>query len=246
MKKIGFTVVETLATILVIGVLASIVLPTFVTESKKQINANSLSNAISTFELAMTTYMHREGVEDILDTGAWRVLLNNGIYSLDDETADGTINSFIGNLGSSFKIRDFNTDSTSYKTLSGGEFSNDALSNAITLVAKNGVEYKIFANQESKANAKSESDALLANVNYTNRAAVVFIDVNGRSLPNVIGRDLFWFDLGTDGRLYPFGSRDYCFYNNVAYNNVKLRCKTIKAGEYCAVYLMENSYKMDY
>ena len=242
MKKFGFTVVETLATILVIGVLASIVLPTFVTESKKQINANSLSNAISTFELAMTTYMHREGVEDLLDTRAWKEM----IYPFDNESLELVIEIFIGNLGGSFKIRDFNTDSTSYKTLSGGEFSNDALSNAITLVAKNGVEYKIFANQISKANAKPESDALLANVNYTNRAAVVFIDVNGRSLPNVIGRDLFWFDLGTDGRLYPFGSRDYCFYNNVAYNNVKLRCKTIRAGEYCAVYLMENSYKMDY
>lgn len=47
-----------------------------------------------------------------------------------------------------------------------------------------------------------------------NTAADVIIDVNGRQLPNTIGRDIFKFDLGHDGKLYPCGGLDYALKNS--------------------------------
>ena len=79
-----------------------------------------------------------------------------------------------------------------------------------------------------------------------NVAARVLIDVNGDSLPNIIGRDLFWYELGTDGRLYPHYGKDFCAFSGNSCGVPKTKCAIEKDGEYCSAYLKENGYKMDY
>ena len=107
------------------------------------------------------------------------------------------------------------------------------------------VEYYIEIANVSDDNKKNELEALQNNSNYTNQAATVYIDTNGSASPNVYGRDLFSFDLGVDGRLYPFGGHDYNFYHGVSSTNLEEGCKNGN-GAFCAAYLMNNNYEMDY
>ena len=82
--------------------------------------------------------------------------------------------------------------------------------------------------------------------NYLNKAGEVGIDINGEKGPNIVGRDYFRFELGNDGRLYPFGGNDYCIYWEETYTDVTKKCVDDLEGEYCAAHLMQNGYKMDY
>ena len=248
MKKNGFTLVEIILALTVVGVVAALAIPPLVSNYRKQSYSSVLSNAISTFETAMGANMLKEGVDDLLDTEAWKGIKSSTIYTLKNlsTTKDEEINTFMGNLGKSLALSNFNKTKLAYKKLASGSYSSTDLNDAVRFIAKNGVEYLIYISDVKKSKAKSESDAFSNNVNYTNKAAVVYIDVNGAKLPNILGRDLFKFDLGTDGKLYPHGSSDYCYFNEDTYSDIEKECVTNKKGEFCAAYLIKNGYKMDY
>lgn len=243
MIKKGFTLIEALLAILILGLVATLVIPTLASNIRKQTYASALSNAVTNFENAMEANMLKAGTNE-LSGQAWWLALSNTLN-------DSVIINFKNNVTKSLALTDYSKTPLSYKTLEGGDVSNDILKIAVRFMTKNGVEYQIYINALDwpdgvPITGKTESEALANNVNYTSRAGVVFIDVNGDKLPNILGRDLFWFDVGVDGKLYPYGSRDYCFFNGTTYSNVSTECVTNKKGEYCAAHLIKNGYKMDY
>ena len=98
MKKSGYTVAEAIITMAIIGVVASLTIPTFISSYKKNTYANTLSSAVSDFENAMQMIMVKDGVDDLLDTKAWNAIKSGTSYSLSNQTADGTIDKFKINI----------------------------------------------------------------------------------------------------------------------------------------------------
>ena len=241
MKKNGFTVAEILVTLAIVGVVAALTIPALVTNQRRQVYASTLATAVANFETAMTTIILQEGVDDLLDTEAWDAVSNN----LDATTSDASIRSFVYNIGKHIPFSGYNKTQKAYRVLENNGNENNYES-CVSFIAKNGIEYQINIPNVSKNEAKSEQVVLASGSNYVNRAAIVNIDVNGNGAPNILGRDFFRFELGVDGRLYPFGGQDYCQYHEEQYADLRTKCIDDKEGDYCAAYLMQNGYEMDY
>ena len=229
MKKSGFTIAETLIVLAVIGIIAMLTMPTYIANQRKKMYAKTLQVAVVNFQTAMTNLISKEGVDDLLETTAWEK--NEKI--------------FVANIGKVLGVLSFDNDPSSYLPLAGtGDKIN--IKDTINITTKNGVEYKI--NKKTEGNVKkSEEETLMNNLNYTNKAATVYIDINGKVAPNIVGRDLFEFDLAVNGLLYPVGSADYNYYNNIEDGpDPGTKCVKDLDGKYCAAYLMNNGYNMDY
>lgn len=235
-KSFGFTLAEILITLGVVGVVAALTLPTFSTDSKKQSYAKSLAVAVSDFETAMKNMIEREDVNNIKETQAW--INCNG--ELNADSSNATIEKFISDINEYLPIASHNTNERSYRLLNSSDTDDIE---RINLKTKKGFEYKL--NIHNYADNKSENDALQNGLPYIQRVASVSIDVNGNNPPNMYGRDLFLYILGSDGALYPVGGHVYNFYNNVnggVANDLSNGCN----GEDCGEYLRQNGYKMDY
>ena len=64
MKKLGLTLAEILIVLGIAGVVASVTLPTFISNNQNKLNATKLASTIQTFENAFTTMMSIEAAED--------------------------------------------------------------------------------------------------------------------------------------------------------------------------------------
>lgn len=68
MRKRGFTLAEVLITLSIVGVIASLTIPTFVASSRNKANAAKLSAVVNAVETALTTMMAQETVSDLTET----------------------------------------------------------------------------------------------------------------------------------------------------------------------------------
>ena len=220
MKKNGFTLAEILVALAIVGVVAAISIPGLVTESRKKVLANSLSAAISNFENAMTSYLIYENKASLTETKAW----TEDIDLADDKA-----------LGKRFRIEKKSSTAENYYTNAPKSLNPKstlpALSRADILgqayEAHNGVVY--FVNKDPKESGP---------------AAKIGIDVNGKKVPNRIGRDIFVFFLDQDGYMIPYGKGDFGEPTLTEEN-----CSTSvigMVGEHCAARLVKNGFKMDY
>ena len=81
----------------------------------------------------------------------------------------------------------------------------------------------------------------------------VYIDVNGGSAPNKLGRDVFAFILNQDGHLLPYGSQAAATALGLGAGNTWRGTTAIygcSSGTYdgtgCTARLVENNYNVDY
>ena len=77
MKKTGFTLVEVLMTLTIIGVVTAIVLPQFVTSAHNQAHAAKLSTLVSDYENVFGTMMLKENADSIFDTAFGQAYIGN-------------------------------------------------------------------------------------------------------------------------------------------------------------------------
>ncbi len=247
MKRNGYTIAEAVITMAIVGIVAALTIPTFVSSYRKTTYANSLSAAVSNFNTAMTTMIMKEGVNDLLDTRAWLAVESDGVYTLKADSSEEIIEDFYNNIKNTLALSNYETfEKTTYKALS--DPANDIIEadDLIHFTTKNGVIYMLSVDDVRKSLAMNEVDTLASGGNYHNRAAFVHIDVNGTNPPNIQGRDWFRFELGTDGHLYPYGGRDHTIYDNDVEYDPTEKCVNDRDGSFCAAYLIENRYKMDY
>ena len=103
---------------------------------------------------------------------------------------------------------------------------------------KNGAAVFMMPYDNDGTNKKNKNTIINAGGALYNIAAEVVIDVNGKSSPNVIGRDIFKFYLGSNGILYPVGGKDYC---NVIFNALKNGVESLSNDELRIFF--DNEYK---
>ena len=249
MKRKAYTLAETLITLGIIGVIAALTIPSLTTSYRKDVYAKTLSAAVSGFENSVSAMIISEDVDNLLDTNAWWGLVSNGKYNLKQNSSSDIIDDFRSELSRFIPIEKSYVKKVDYDNLGSSNSSENLVyDDTIRFKTKKGYEYLIYINNVSKDDAKNELTALSQGYNYLNKAADVCIDINGEEKPNIVGRDLFCYELSVDGKLYPVGSREQYLYNNKNYAriNSKTKCVTNKDGAFCADYLMKNGYKMDY
>lgn len=268
MKKFGFTLVEVLMTLGIIGVIGMLVTPSLMQNGRNETNAARLSTAVSNFENALAAGMASDRAEDLYDWedtwcntpadgGDCQDLAADVFYAqltrfmvLNGHEEPGAI----GNLSAG--LADMGTDGSK------GGASDLAGTNVYTaLRTKNGALIYIAdkANQADGAE-DDEATARAAGRTLYNKAANIIIDVNGEAGPNIVGRDVFAFALSHDGTLFPYGSHETASY--VEGGRVKLTAREdacdVNAqdnnGEItgisdpltCTARVVENGYRIDY
>ena len=245
MKKLGFTVAEVLITMGIIGIISALTLPTFVTDYRKQMYSKSLVSAVADFENAMMIMMKKEGIDDLFYSEAWTAIRDANAFLLSANSNDDVIENFMGKITKILPIESYKTDEWEFYPLDGKtELSEDRL---VRFKTKQGVVYGITIRQPFSQEPIDEKIALMNNSEYRNQAArLVVIDINGENMPNREGRDIFYYELFTDGHLYRYGSKEQCLYSNNTYHDPRRFCVEGRQGEYCAAYLRTNNYQMDY
>lgn len=217
MKKKGFTLAEVLITLGIVGVVAALTAPALVMNSRNQANAARLSVVMSNLENALTNAIATEAADNLYGTSLWNQTINAG-------SSDQAVQLFVGRLGQYMHVNGFNkSDAIYYGTIptcamseSGGTGTCNAgngqrfggVGQMIAIETKNGAAIFIRTYNNAASLQEEKAAAIAAGCTYYTNAADVVIDVNGRSTPNTFGRDIFWFQVGENGILYPYGGRD--------------------------------------
>ena len=178
MKK-AFTLAEVLMTLVIIGVIASMTIPTLKKTSDEKAYVAGALKAYSELSSATKSIKRTEG-----PISMW------ASYSSANAAADiiskyKTIMPSVGVPSNSYKIQTLNNEDSS---LGEGTFSNSDT----TITAADGAIYNLaFVNDCTAANAAS-------------KACFRFVvDVNGTKDPNMIGVDVFAFDVMKNGDVNP-------------------------------------------
>lgn len=217
MKKRGFTLAEVMIALGLIGVIASLTIPTFIANSRNKANASKLATTISAVENAFTSMISAEMANDLTETdfGSDKSEANLGKFlKLDGSTT--TLNSYYG-TGSPFTT-----------------LSKAGSQPAVTRIfrTKNGA----FLIYNDSAIAVPDDDSHLGSIGQ------LTIDVNGSAKPNVWGRDVFYFRVGNDGILYPAGGDKF----KAMEPDSAMSCSGTTKNQGCTAKLIEDNYEIKY
>ncbi|MBQ9245385.1 type II secretion system protein [bacterium] len=263
MKKFGFTLAEVLITLGIIGVVAALTAPALVMQSRNEANAAKLAVATSNLENAFTTAILSENVDNLYRTNMWLNGVSGGINKA----------AFVGNLKRYINVTDWRdstvanyyTDGIHPMTSSGGidtAAENTTLpadhfddNNSIIIETKQGAIIVVRPYTNAGVDGIETTRATVTNLGggLFERAASVMIDVNGTSAPNTFGRDMFFYILGSNGILYPFGGLDVAAYltgegADIWSGDGDLKCKdgALDTGLGCAGRVVAEGYKINY
>ena len=218
MKKHGFTLAEVLITLGIVGVVAALTAPALVMSSRNEANAARLSVVVSNLENAFNNAIVQEGADNLYSTSLWA----NG--AVNAESSEANISAFVGNLGRYMHTNGFKKSDTAFigtsvyheMTANGGTDAATSIDKlpgngqCFAIELKNGAVLYIrtYANPGSAELETARTTAIAAGSSYYTNAADIYLDVNGKSAPNTYGRDLFGFQVGENGVLYPQGGKD--------------------------------------
>lgn len=190
----GFTLVETLMTLTVIGVIAALTIPTLIENIQLQEAKKAWKNNYSLMAAAYTKALTAAGTSSLLDIPGY------------DSTL-GIKNIFAGQLSTTK-----NCDSNSY----GEGCWTYQVTNLQTPVTSGRGGSPAGSNTTSPGfTLNNGAFVYVSNVGVTNYSssiryyAIIFVDVNGDEAPNQPGKDLFGFVvLENSIKPYPYGSTD--------------------------------------
>ena len=216
----GFTLAEVLITLVIVGVIASMTIPTLMNNTNKQEYVSKLKKAYSTLSQATNKIISDNGLPRA-DIGGWATS-SQAVYDM-----------YMIYLS---KAKECGGDTSqqcfasSYKRLSGGnEVSFDTYdSNSKRFVLADGTSVMI--------DRTVSDNCSFAHMSATEpkACAMMIVDVNGVKKPNQMGRDTFMFIL-REKDLYPAGCG----------GDFADKCDKTGRGWSCACKVLTDS-KMDY
>ena len=238
MTKRGFSLAELLITIGIIGIVASLTIPTLVSNNRNKANASKLASLVSTIENAFTTMMSIEGVPTLSETnfGNSKTAVNLGKY--------------MKIISSQTTLAGFYGSSKPFKTLSQATWT-PTVNNVFE--TKNGA-LLIIQNDPSVDDDVTDVTIAALGGSVYGAAGRLTIDVNGVAAPNVAGRDVFHFIIGDDGCLYGAGSLNFSILNSNTANELwsissstnGFVCVDSDRTIGCTARLVENNYEVNY
>ena len=186
----GFTLAEVLITLVIIGVIAAMTIPTLINKTNKQEYVSRLKKAYSTLSQATNRIIADEGMPRG-DIGGWATSTEN-IYNLYRKylnKAKACDNGITGCF------------SGTYTRMNGVVNSLDTGVDRYGLILSDGIAF-LFQNNDFSM------DCSLKGCGTNEKCQHILVDVNGPKGPNIVGQDTFAFSLTADG-LVPSG----CDYN---------------------------------
>lgn len=225
MAKHGFTLAEVLVTLGIIGVVSALTIPTLVKNHQRQVYVTQLQKVVNE-----------------LSQAADKAITDNNAVSL-DETRYGTnkANGARNFLNDYFKIvKDCGETATpcfadSYKDLSGNTV--ELMTPIVAVSLASGASISILYAYYYTPLLESDYHSYYK----------LQIDINGRQGPNTAGRDLFSFDLYSDGKVaddYDNSNRDFDIERQKCIDSVN--STGFYGGAGCLNIIMQDGWKMDY
>ncbi len=207
MKHYGFTLAETLITLGIIGVIAALTLPSVMSSYKNKTYVAQLQKVYNQFSNAAMQMMLDEDVDNLTDT----YLYSNYSYSIDKDTPEADKNNITRSaltdssgrfLKKYFRItKDCSISpddcfADTYKSL-----DKSASATASEAIYED-YEKKYCVSINTGASicmSEMNEDDHYENADMDHGYSKIVIDVNGKAGPNISGRDLFGFQLYSDG-----------------------------------------------
>ena len=187
-RKAGFTLAEVLITLGIIGIVASMTLPTLIQQNQKKVAATRLKQTYSQLYQAINMAQAEYG-----DMKNWNI---NENYNSSIGSDDGNQNR---DMASKFAVTylkpylKYNGTPDIYRIKQLG-YSDYHFKSGSTYSATQYVYLFELANGVSLFITYGSSSDV-----YTFPS--IFVDINGKTKPNVIGRDLFLFDLDSVSKM---------------------------------------------
>ena len=217
-RRPAFTLAEVLITLGIIGIVASLTMPTLIANYKKQETISRLKKAYSIINQALKLSEAQNGEysqwEDGQALGADVYLQKYWLPYFN-----------VLKICYSFKECGY-TNKFPYKELKGTQsallFSGN--NSRIPFITSDGIVYIISIAIGGDANTPGEKSSL------------IYIDINGSKKPNVIGKDVFVFQRVNGKGILPY------YYNQVS-NVINSSCSKTGNGNTCATKLIRNGWK---
>ena len=265
MKKFrAFTLAEVLITLGIIGVVAAMTMPTLIKDYQKKTWTTQLQKTYSILEQGFQKMMADDGVDKLSDTTVWASKGTTECYNLHGSSAFSTVTdckNYFENFKKYFKVIGYEKYGIDEKLLNGPN-RDPIMKNSYTVILSDGAMIMFDVNGSPRTKTSTVCNTIKSlGGNMCSEAGYMYIDVNGRKGPNTFGRDIFYFILSDEGKLYPQGGKDWALYNYqtaldsnwVYWRNSNTRCGNLDGslpaqlqGAGCAGRIIENGWKMDY
>lgn len=244
----SFTIAEILITLSIIGIVASLTIPSMMAEYQKQVYLTRLQKFYSQFQQGIKLYMSEQGCQTVGCTDLFKdgmdadiflrdipkifkvqkICLYNDFNNTSEYNCDSSKAKYMGQLGSpQSKQNGYFEYSDSYITLDG------------FLI---GLWYDVTSCKLKNAYLSTEYCSL------------VYVDINGEQKPNIMGRDFFSFVLGNNGVLYPEGGESLFGKESPEYWKNSKDCGDLSTGKIpetamgrnCSARIIEEGWRMNY
>lgn len=226
MKK-GFTLAEVLITLVIIGVVAAMTMPTLIQNHQKQVWVNQFKKAVSTISQGVQFMLAEEGVEEIAYLPGFDKIPSNHPYSTTEfEEIQNLFNK-------TFKITEIFAPQPEngypYKTLSeapGVGLPDAAIDSMDRILMADGTIWAI------------NFDYFEDTTRVDDLGWCVAVDVNGDKGPNKQGRDIFEFYVNHQGKIF------YSDYDDNCVSTINNPLNHTAAA--CASKIVKDGWKMNY
>src|SRR5574344_651871 len=209
-KRSAFTLAEVLIVLGIIGIVASMTIPTLMNKVAKQEYVTGLRKAYSTQMNGYAQLLADEGVQQLEDTSVWQSMTGTCTPS---DANDADCKPFFDGLKKYFRFSAVKAPSYQTYWLK-GTIDTDFTGKTVLAFADGSVMlYGNFYNSAYKRDATKSAQIAAGGGHMYSKQGEIDIDINGFKKPNTWGRDMFLFFLSGDGKLYPYYGKDYSLYN---------------------------------
>src|SRR5574344_801890 len=199
LKRTAFTLAEVLIVLGIIGIVASMTIPTLMNKVAKQEYLTGLRKAYSTQMDGWSRLLADEGVQQLEDTSVFQSMTISDCYV--SFVNNAYCKPFYNNLKKYFRFSVVTAPSYQMYNLDGTK-AGDFTGNTVFAFADGSVMFIAdFYKSASKADATRSAQIAAGGGHMYSRQGSFDIDINGFKKPNTWGRDIFFFYLSGDGKL---------------------------------------------
>jgi type II secretory pathway pseudopilin PulG len=223
--KFAFTMAEILITIGVIGVVASMTIPSVIKNYERERNLSKLKKAYA--QLSQAIYSASE---------------SNDIYSLGDNWNDAT--EVINVLKNYLKVSKIYSSKSTTTAMCYNKGNITPYNHYWQYNWEKNNGGQITSPFDSNVKSMELVDGTCIGFAYGGNDRYIFVDTNGsNNLPNIAGRDLFFFRLTSKNKIYGAG---YNLSNNQIQTGCAGKSSTRATGNYCAERIMRDGWQIKY
>lgn len=245
-RKFGFTLAEVLIVLGVLGIVASMTIPTLVANSEQKVEVTQLKKFYTVFSQGLKTYIAEQNCTDLECTGLF-------VGKRQDASWESNVDAAIRSEFKITKSCDSYTNGCNkpLTNLDRVTAATDSFYYGHSFETADGFLFMVY--DTDSGNCVSNSGAP-DGAKLQNNCGQVYVDINGAKKPDVWGRDMFMFAIAKDGTLYPWDGAEVVKIGGTDWRVNPLLCGTpgVKAlpagvtGAGCSARIMEEGWEMNY